>query len=181
MNRKQAQYHPGLSPDALRGLAAAFLAGATTPEQERSLYAAYAAAPEGSLPPDLENMRAMFAWYSGLEGKAPKSRRVPRLRIVGIAAAVAALAAVGTALVGIGGREPSHQPHAEYSTFSGSYVVRDGEVIDDLPTIYDDIITAERLSDSISRAADDSLVIEEAIRTIPDREEASALRTLIFE
>lgn len=169
------------TPDRVRTLAALFLEGATTPAQEHELYRYYASTQPGSLPPDLENMRAMFAWYAGLSQKEPEKACSSRRIYLAVAASVAVLAAIATGIVGFGHFAPATPTTEPYATYSGSYVQRNGQRIDDIPVIYDDIVAAEQITDSLSRRFNDSTIIEQALRPISDPQEASQILTIIFE
>ena len=90
---------PGIdSDDLLRHLVDRFLAGDTTPADERRIYDYYRS--HSLLPPDLEQYRAMFRWYdnaaTGIAAPtAPRRRPRRTLTVVLAAAAVAAILTVG--------------------------------------------------------------------------------------
>ncbi len=93
---------PGIGGDTLlRHLVDRFLAGDTTPADERRIYDYYRS--HSLLPPDLEQYRAMFRWYDNAAGATAQPARPRRrgrtLTVVLAAAAIAAMLTVG----GLGG------------------------------------------------------------------------------
>lgn len=135
----------------IRSLIEAFLDGTTTDTQERELYAFFETA--GTLPADLEQYRGMFAWYAGLpsdssDGSMQKKRNRRKFwftAMSGLAATVAILVAV--AIFTMPGNNGTDEFYAAYQ---GSYVIRGGQRITDLKTIYPELMRAERLVDSLA-------------------------------
>lgn len=163
--------------DAARRLADRFMAGDTTPAEERRLFAFFAMAPEGSLPSDLEAMRPMMAWYASL---APAAPRRSRMRAVAAAAAVVAVvAATAVALM------PSRSTDdGLYACYQGSYIIRNGRRVSDVREIYSYLQSAERTADSLAVAADIDIaadidpgadIVEQALKGIADRELANSI------
>ncbi len=167
-----------------RRLTGRFLDGVTTADEERRLYAFYSLHAPGSLPDDLEQARAMFGWYAALgtagAGCAVKARRKNR-RLRYAAAGVAALLVLAAAAAfwimrsGTGGADETL--NACYATYSGSYIIRNGERVSDIEVIYPELVAGEQLADSIGN---DSTMIEEAIGHIDDPELIDYIRTQIF-
>lgn len=148
-------FHKSAHADINR-LVEQFMAGATSPAEERRLYRYYAA--HGSLPADLEQYRPMFAWYASLQKPArrPMAKRA-------VAAAIATLLIAG-AIVGFvkyGGRNDDDL----YACYKGSYIVRDGQKIDDLRQIYTTLCAAELYADSLEALAERQAM---EIERIPD-------------
>lgn len=176
-----------LNAESAAALATAFLDGVTTPAQEESLYAFFRTAPAGSLPQELEAMRPMFAWYEGLRPSAAK--RTPfRLRFrYAAAACVAALFVAGASVV-FKNTPAENQLYAQYS---GSYVIRDGERINDIEMIYSTVVKAERLADSLEAVAEheerlldydyDRALVETALASVSDAELKNEIKSELLE
>lgn len=64
-----------------------------------------------------------------------------------------------------------------YASYAGSYIVRDGQRIDDIVVIYDEVSAAATLADSL---ANDSIALEKAISNINDDELSGFIRNQIF-
>ncbi|MCM1440187.1 MAG: hypothetical protein NC131_13440 [Roseburia sp.] len=96
--------------DTARVLARAFLSGRTSAADEEWLYNYYRHNAPGTLPPELEQMRAMFGWYATLgERLAPaRPKRSRRSLWIAVAAACALLAVLIPGLVMLtGSTEPT--------------------------------------------------------------------------
>ena len=164
--------------DYTRLLVQEFLDGITTPEQERWLYAFYRNHNPGSLPADLESYRGMFGWYASLPSTAKPRRRLSGARIAaftGIAAAAAIAVGTGLSLINRNGRTSAAD--SAYASYAGSYIVRDGQRIDDIVVIYDEVSAAATRADSL---ANDSIALEKAISNINDDELSGFIRSQIF-
>ncbi len=168
-----------------RSIAAAFLDGSSTPADEQWLYRFYSCWPAGSLPADLEQMRAMFAWYAGLPNQYNQTHvlKTRRNRLWWCVAAVITVLVVCAGGFALGLRRPGiANGGARYSgagsTISGSYVIRNGQRNEKLPEIYDDIIAAERFADSVGR---DSLAIVREMRSADNAEFVELLRKDLTE
>ncbi len=188
---KKTRQIPQNGSDATTGritaLIASFMDGATTPAEEQEIYRFFASAPQAA--PELEPYRQMFGWYASL---APKPRRIVWYRhkavaaISGIAASIALLAAIATFT--LSGPET---PDTLYASYTGSYIVRNGQRITDLRTIYPELIRAEKLVDSIAAATapveirhDENLetvMLEDALAHIDDPQLAMLLRRELME
>lgn len=176
--------NPKLTQEQARELVALFFAGDTTPAEENRLYEFYSSA--SFLPGDLEQYRHMFSWYSSLPKTAEPHHGKRRWAYVGgMAAALAALVAVGAVLIA----NSSKFENRLYSAYAGSYVVHKGKRISDLSKIYGNIIRAERVADSISVLAAqdaffneniDSLMMEDAFSHISDVKLAAQIRDDFF-
>lgn len=170
------------SPDLwqARTLIALFLDGGTSDEQEKWLADFYLGHAPGTLPDDLESARRMFAWYASLppsrEGSTRGSRGIIPRVLMAVAAACVALVAVVSGVVYF--RHDSTPEHAgPWASYSGSYIIRNGEQVDDIEIIYPELVAGEHLADSI---CDDSAMIEQAIGHIDDPELIDYIRTQIF-
>lgn len=179
--KQQTQHFTPPAPEELRSLATRFLEGATTTGEEQRLYGGFASWPAGSLPQDLENMRAMFMWYAGLPARNPAPHRRSRAPWLATAAALAVLVAVGIGALLLRTGAERRATADSYTSFAGSYIQRNGQRIDNLPVIYDEIVAAEQLGDSLSRQYSDSALIERALRGVSDPDQAAQIRTIIFE
>ena len=155
-----------------------FLDGATTPAEEREIYAYFARHRDLG---ELETYRAMFRWYASLPQTAARRPRVRR-RVWWSAAGVAAATAVAV-WAGLSFGTPRTAVDSElYARYRGSYVVQDGKRITDLSVIYPCIMRAEATADSLNAVmaeADsdyEEAIIDEAIRGISDQELAARVR-----
>lgn len=165
-----------------RALVSRFLDGQTEATEEKWLYDFYAANSVGSLPSDLENMRAMFDWYAALPAaaspQAVSKRRTSRhWLLIGseIAASLAIVAAIAWGMMGyFDNTTDLNRVHADYV---GSYIIRNGEKISDLNVIYDDIIESESIIDSIEA---ESNFYENTINSISDPEVRSMIQNEII-
>ena len=120
----------------------------------------------------------MFVWYASLPSTAKPRRRLSGARIAaftGIAAAAAIAIGAGLSLINRNGRTSAAD--SAYASYAGSYIVRDGQRIDDIVVIYDEVSAAATLADSL---ANDSIALEKAISNINDDELSGFIRNQIF-
>lgn len=167
----------------IRRLVERFFDGDTSPAQEQAIYDYYAT--HQGLPDDLERYRPMFGWYSAMS--SPVRRRRPLPRFAGIAAALAMLVVVGVVLV----RSGSSADERLYASYRGSYVIRDGQRIDDIQLIYSNLACAEQMADSLIDLADrearnieqspDDILVDRALDGIDDPELALEIKKAILE
>lgn len=167
----------------IRRLVERFFDGDTSPAQEQAIYDYYAT--HQGLPDDLERYRPMFGWYSAMS--SPVRRRRPWPRFAGIAAALAVLVVVGVVLV----RSDSSADERLYASYRGSYVIRDGQRIDDIQLIYSNLACAEQMADSLIDLADrearnieqspDDILVDRALDGIDDPELALEIKKAILE
>lgn len=178
-----------LTPTEVRELVGRFLDGATNDAEEQQIYGFFAAAPVGSLEPDLEQLRPMFGWYATLsENARPAAQptwwsrsRKRFMAVAGVAAAVAVMVAVGVGLFS----KKSAPVDPLYASYEGSYIVRNGVRTNDLSLIYATVAAAELMADSLNSCADrelaadrdyDRQAIDEALSAISDPVLAAQLR-----
>lgn len=132
-----------ISHSEARRLVGLFMAGASDNAQESSLYRYFSG---GDVAPDLEQYRYMMIWFaSGMpaDDAGRSSRRLRFGRWQRLAAAVGAAAVVAlvvTLMPRIG--SPADD---DYSTYAGSYVIRNGKRITDLDIIMPELKRAEQL------------------------------------
>jgi len=167
----------------------AFLNGATSTIEEENLYAFYKEAPVGSIPSELEAYRPMFAWYSGLkaEDKKPKATFWRRFRYAGVACAVAVIVFGGSLVT----KNALMDENPLYAQYDGSYVIRDGKRISDMDLIFNTVIQAERLADSLESVAAreeelldcdyDRILVETALSNVADPALASELKNELLD
>lgn len=170
-----------------RTLVGKFLDGATSDVEEAWISAFYRSAVPGTLPADLESARTMFLWFDSLPAAAavPRRRRSPRrsiwLAAAGVAAAVMLAFSLSFFLVERSAGVQDQNIGGQYGIYSGSYIIRNGERVDDLPVIYDEIVATEHLADSLSGADLADTLIDRTIERIGDPELANYVRKEIFE
>ena len=160
----------------IRRLVERFFDGDTSPAQEQAIYDYYAT--HQGLPDDLERYRPMFGWYSAMS--SPVRRRRPWPRFAGIAAALAVLVVVGVVLV----RSGSSADERLYASYRGSYVIRDGQRIDDIQLIYSNLACAEQMADREARNIEqspDDILVDRALDGIDDPELALEIKKAILE
>lgn len=173
----------GASPAELKELMTLFLDGATTPGQEERLYAYFGGPAPAGADPELERYRPMMACYAALPGRRVEASRRRRRRrsAIAVAASVVLLMAVG-AVVALRAPSPAD---GVMELYAGSYIVRQGQRITDLRTIYPELRRAECLSDSLIAAAEsdgtraesiEQALIEQIVCRIADPELAAELR-----
>lgn len=129
---------------AIRRLVDKFLDGDTTPSQEAMIYDYYAS--RRNLPDDLEQYRPMFGWYSSMTPR----RKYKYRKIAGIAASVAAIVGVAITMA----HKSAVAKEQLYATYHGSYIIRDGVRINDIPLIINNLTQAEQMADSITAMAE---------------------------
>ena len=125
----------GLDASAVSILVERFLDGDTTPAQEKAIYHFYAL--HRDLPDELERYRDMFAWYAGMQ---PRGERRPRHAIAAAAAAVLVVAGIGLSVI----ITEKSEENSLYASYQGSYIVRNGQRIDDIQVIYNSLAVAEQ-------------------------------------
>ncbi|MBO4943124.1 MAG: hypothetical protein J6C95_06815 [Muribaculaceae bacterium] len=172
----------GLDASAVSILVERFLDGDTTPAQEKAIYHFYAL--HRDLPDELERYRDMFAWYAGMQ---PRGERRPRHAIAAAAAAVLVVAGIGLSVI----ITEKSEENSLYASYQGSYIVRNGQRIDDIQAIYNSLAVAEQYADSILHEADreavdlerncEQTVIDHAFSSINDPDMARELKKEMFE
>lgn len=172
----------GLGAPAVSRLVERFLDGDTTPAEEKAIYHFYAL--HRDLPDDLEQYRDMFAWYAGMQ---PRSERRSWRAVAAAAAAVIMVAGIGLSVIIT---ENSEQNNL-YASYQGSYIVRNGQRIDDISVIYNSLAVAEQYADSILIEADreavdlerncEHTVIDHAFSSIGDPDMAQEMKKEMFE
>lgn len=161
-----------LADDDARRLLERFDSGLTSVDEERDLYAYFR---RKTLPPDLEPLRGLMAWYEGgcigepaqpAPVAKPSHRRKRRFGLLGAAASAALLIGIGITAITLG-HEDSDDSFA--TLYAGSYVIRDGKKITDPDLIRDEILRTEALADSLasigSRYDDPDRLIANAVRS----------------
>lgn len=158
-----------------------FLDGDTTPAEEQVIYNYYST--HGQVAPELEQYRPMFGWYASVSRQRFSYRR----RYIAIAASLAVLVGVGVGLA-------LHKSTAEdplYASYQGSYIIRDGQRIDDISLIYANLTGAEQMADSLIALADrearhieqspDEIILRRALAGIDDPVLAEEIKKAITE
>ena len=148
-----------------------FMAGETSIDEEKALYAFFA---RPDLPDGLEDYRPMFAWYASLGESEAVSHSVSpevaaenhttasesKVRLLpfrpwqwlSIAAMLVLLFSVGFFLRDTGSKIPE-----EYLSYEGSYIIRDGKKITDLRVVVPEILRTEAIVNDRLDAIDMSL------------------------
>lgn len=172
----------GLDAQSASRLVERFLDGDTTPAEEKAIYHFYAV--HSGLPRELEQYREMFAWYAGMK---PRATRRSWHAVAAAAAAVLVVAGIG---LGVFISEKSEESSL-YASYQGSYIVRNGQRIDDIRTIYTNLTIAEQYADSIVSEADreaadferscEQSVIDNAFSAIDDPEMVEELKKEMFQ
>lgn len=136
--------------DTARALASAFLDGRTSAADEEWLYNYYRNNTPGTLPAELEQMRAMFGWYATLgERLAPaRPRRSRRTLWIALAAACAMIAVLIPGLVMLTGRT---ETTGGSGTFSSGYVMRGHDLSGSETIIYADTVSVDTTYSSSGR------------------------------
>ena len=160
-----------LADDDARCLLERFDAGLTSVDEERDLYAYFR---RKTLPPDLEPLRGLMAWYEGgcigepaqpAPVAEPSHRRKRRFGLLGAAASAALLIGIGITAITLG-HEDSDDSFA--TLYAGSYVIRDGKKITDPELIRDEILRAEAIAESLASIGSDyddpDRLVAEAVR-----------------
>ena len=142
-----------LTDDEARSLTEAFFAGTTTVEQEERLTVYYATA---RVAPDLQRHRSVMLWMaSGCPELPARKRKEGWWRLVSarfgrVASAAAVVALLVTAAVDVTtSRRSLDELRQEYA---GSYVLRHGERVTDLPTVIAKMNAAQTLAEQIEAA-----------------------------
>lgn len=174
-----------LSEENIAAMVDAFLDGATTPAQEERLYAFFRNSPQGSLSAELEAYRPMFAWYSALKVENKAARKPSfwsRYRYAGVACVTAVLVAGASIIF----KNASSVDNPLYAQYDGSYVIRDGCRINDMEQIFNSVLAAERLADSLETVAAreeemlsrdyDRILVETALSNVNDKALAKELK-----
>jgi len=136
-----------------------FFDGSTTEAEEQRLYAFFK---RRDVPRELEKYRKTLAAFGAVsQRKAPRHARILTLRraITGIAAA--ALLLFGAALYA-----DFHEEQALTALYEGSYVIVNGQKIDDLSAIKADIQSALCDAKHIEARAEQASVAEQAERNV---------------
>ena len=158
-----------------------FLDGDTSPAEEQVIYNYYST--RQHVAPELEQYRPMFGWYASVSRRRVSHRR----RYIAIAASLAVLIGVGIgiALNQITAEDPL------YASYQGSYIIRDGQRIDDIRLIYANLTGAEQMADSLIALADrearhieqspDEIILRRALAGIDDPALAEEIKKAITE
>lgn len=124
-----------------------FMAGQTTADEERHLFAAFA--DDRQVAPEYADLRPMMQWYASLSARQPAKRRpaLPRFAAwTGAAATVAMLLTIGIHYFNQRAALPD-----EWREYAGSYVIKNGVKYTNLAQIMPDIKRAEQ---TVSRNRD---------------------------
>lgn len=145
-----------------------FFDGETSVEEEKSIYAFYSSHPE--LPEELESYRDMFAGFSAISFDTDSfDANVPtksiRRRFLYV---LSGLAAAILLCVGIFVAVDMHQDHVLAKNYEGSYMIVNGERIDDLSLIKPEIEKALTQAEHIERHVDEHSVIKSAEKSVLD-------------
>ncbi len=155
-----------LNDQNARQLLKLFLDGETSIAQEKQLYDYFS---RRDLPADMEDYREMMSWYASLSVDKKVSRIRPLQRFgfkwISVAAAVVLLLAVGLPLY----RDYEIRQNL-YAAYEGSYIIRDGVKIDNIPAIIDQLLEAEDFASSLTEtsAVTTDAIIDELCGSIPD-------------
>ncbi|MCH5221810.1 MAG: hypothetical protein J1F05_05720 [Muribaculaceae bacterium] len=159
-----------------------FLDGETSIAEENKLYDFFSSRSHLG---ELEEYRAMFNWYSSLPDKSvePKIKR-HWSKIIAVAATMAILIAIGITAILLT-RKPVNEL---YECYKGSYAIVDGKRYTDIAEIYDRLIKAEAIADSIVALPEpdfnddlDIIIINNALNNINDSILVKQIRSEIFE
>ena len=163
----------------LQRLVDRYLEGGTTLDEERQLFRAFAS---GRYPAELEEYAAMFRGCAAVAGIKPEEVRTPaRRRIIRIAltATTAVAAAVLLCLT-----LATNMRRAELErVYGGSYVIVNGERIDDLSKIMPQIERTLADAKAVERRIEENGVVErvenDMLNDISDPAEREMIRQLI--
>lgn len=131
-----------------------FLNGDTTPEEESRIYAFFAGHRYAG---DLERYRPMFEWYSSLAAKKARRSNSVWFAAAGIAAAVVLAGALSFSFF----RSPPGVDDDIYASYEGSYVIENGVRITDVGLLYERLVQAESLADSICSYDPEERIMQE--------------------
>ncbi len=141
-----------LTPAGARDLLARFEAGETSVAEERDLFSFFRSP---ALPPDLEPLRPLMAWYEGGCRGEPEitahhePARIFRWRpLLRMAAAVATIIAVAASALLLPNGAPADEADDFATIYAGSYIIRDGQKITDPALIRDEILSLNARLDS---------------------------------
>lgn len=166
----------------IRTLMEKFFDGTTSIAEERSLYEYFAS---DDVSPEFVQYRGLFAGFRSMgvpDAAASAGRKAPLTRYMRavIGAAAVAVAVFGFFLI----RDISHEEHLS-RLYGGSYVIVNGERIDDLSEIKGDIEKTLCAASAIERRADMNAVIRKAeanvLNNIRDDEERERIYRLLNE
>lgn len=138
-----------------------FLDGDTTPAEERRIYAFFA---RHRYAGDLERYRPMFEWYGSLAAKNTRRRRPVWFAAAGIAAAVVLAVALSFSFF----RPSPGVDDGIYASYEGSYVIENGVRITDVGLLYEQLVQAESLADSICSYDPEELIMQEEEAAVDD-------------
>ena len=162
----------------LQRLVDRYLEGGTTLDEERQLFRAFAS---GRYPAELEEYAAMFRDCAAVAGIKPEEVRTPaRRRIIRIALT----ATTGVAAVLLCLTLATNMRRAELErVYGGSYVIVNGERIDDLSKIMPQIERTLADAKAVERRIEENGVVErvenDMLNDISDPAEREMIRQLI--
>lgn len=130
-------------------LIARFFDGDTTLAEEQSLYRLFSAE---ELPPSLERYRKVFAAFGSMQAVPAKKRLMPRRPTMW--KAVAGVAAAVVLAFGITAYSDMRERQMLALHYAGSYVIENGQRIDDLTKIRPDIENALKKADKIEASVE---------------------------
>lgn len=164
-----------MNDSTARRLTEKFFDGATTLREEQQLYRYYAS---GDVADDLMCHRQMFRDYRAMQQVVPKAAVRP-LSWRTIAAAAAAL----LLLIGSLGGYRWHEDQLLAATYGGSYIIMNGQRIDDLRRISHEIeatlATASRIEQQASRQDIIEQATQDVLKNISDPQQRQQLSELL--
>lgn len=154
-----------------------FFNGETTLDEEKTLYRYFA---QSSLPPHLERYRKLFADFSVMSG-VPAVERKSVSKVLW--RAVAGVAAVVAVIICVSVYADMRERRLLAKVYSGSYVIVDGQRIDDLIEIKDEIQTALGDAEQIEKGFSGPSVVErveqDVLNSIDDPEERKRISEIL--
>ncbi|MBP2690557.1 MAG: hypothetical protein J6B44_01850 [Muribaculaceae bacterium] len=151
-----------ISDNDARRLTGLFLDGATSPDEERQLYAYYS---RHRVAADLARYQSMFSWYETLAAE-PAKKSGNRHRNLAAAATVAVLLTTGWMVIDF--LRAGNSNFDACDLYAGSYIIRNGQKITDIDKIMPELQNADRLTDSVLCAAEIDKCEDIELLTIDD-------------
>jgi len=165
-----------------------FLDGRTTNAEEQELYQFFS---KNDIPEEMKKYKEMFQWYrEGMRTPLPTKTQKQSKRLFPILLRIS-IAAIVILVCGISLRLYIPKESSKYSCYEGSYIIRNGEKITDLPTIMPILQKTMKEADEKEAYAENVIknninikdpereIEKEILKNVPDEESREIIKEML--
>jgi len=165
-----------------------FLDGKTTNAEEQELYQFFS---RNDIPKEMKKYKEMFQWYrEGMKAPLPIKKHKQSKRLFPILLRIS-IAAIVVLVCGISLRSYLPNESSKYSCYEGSYIIRNGKKITDLPTIMPILQKTMKEADKKEAYAENVIrnntnikdpereIEKEILKNVPDEESRRIIKEML--